>query len=119
MLHASPAAADQLDWHATAAGSVATTDNKNGSASNGGRAAGVFSDVRPGMLVTYNSPRHIHELLAEVDLLYNLGADKPNVTFRAGWKAFLLTGPRSEGSVNFDASKGQLNALQASIPSDQ
>lgn len=113
------AAADQMDWHATAAGSVATTDNKNGSPTNGGRSAGMFSDVRPGMLVTYNSPRHIHELLAEVDLLYTLGADKPNVTFRAGWKAFLLTGPRSEGSITADASKGQINALQATLVSDQ
>jgi hypothetical protein len=113
------ARADNVDWHATAAGSVATTDNQNGSPTNGGRSAGVFSDVRPGMLVTYNSPRHIHELLAEVDFLYNLGSDRPNVTFRGGWKAFFLTGPRSEASVNADASLGQVNALQASLPSDQ
>ena len=111
--------ADNVDWHATAAGSVATTDNKNGSPTNGGKSAGVFSDVRPGMLVTYNSPRHIHELLAEVDFLYTLGSDRPNVTFRGGWKAFLLTGPRSEASVQADASMGQINALQASQPSDQ
>lgn len=79
----------------------------------------MFSDARPGMLLTYNSPRHIHELLAEVDFLYNLGSDKPNVTFRGGWKAFFLTGPRSEGSANVDASMGQINALNASQPSDQ
>ena len=111
--------ADSMDWHATAAGSVATTDNKNGSPTNGGRSAGVFSSVRPGMLATYNSPRHIHELLAEVDFLYNLGSDRPNVTFRGGWKAFFLTGPRSEASVNAEGSMGQINALQASLPSDQ
>lgn len=114
MLCARVASADNVDWHATAAGSVATTDNKNGSEVNGGRNAGVFSDVRPGMLVTYNSPRHIHELLGEVAMLYTLGADKPNVTFRGGWKAFFLTGPRSEASVNFDAAMGQINALAAS-----
>jgi len=118
VIGASTARADNLDWHATAAGSVATTDNKNGSPTNGGRSAAVFSDVRPGMLVTYNSPRHIHELNSEVDFLYFLGADRPNVTFRGGWKAFFLTGPRSEASTSFDASIGQLNALDASRPSE-
>ena len=115
----SGARAGNLDWNATAAGSVATTDNKNGSPTNGGRAAAAFSDVRPGMLVTYNSPRHIHELSSEVDFLYFLGADKPNVTFRGGWKAFFLTGPRSEASATLEASIGQLNALTASQPSQE
>ncbi len=119
MAGASSADAGNGDWHATAAGSVATTDNKNGSPTTGGRSAGIFTSVRPGMLTTYNSQRHIHELLAEVDFLYTLGSDRPNVTFRGGWKAFFLTGPRSEASVNADASMGQLNALQASLPSDQ
>jgi hypothetical protein len=113
------AGADNLDWYATAAGSVATTDNKNGSPGfAGGRAAGLFADVRPGMMFTYNVPRHIHELLTEVSLFYNMGADKPNVTFRAGYKNYLAIGPRSEGSITFDVSKGQLNALDASTPSD-
>jgi len=115
----SSAHADNVDWNATAAGSVATTDNKNGSPTNGGRSAGMFSDVRPGMLLTYNSRRHIHELMGEVDFLYQLGADKPNVTFRGGWKGFFLTGPRSEASVSADAALGQINALIASTPSDQ
>ncbi len=119
MAAANAAYADNVDWNASVAGSVATTDNKNGSPTNGGRSAGVFSDARPGMLLTYNSPRQIHELLGEVDFLYNLGNDKPNVTFRGGWKAFFLTGPRSEGSANIDASMGQLNALNATQPSDQ
>jgi hypothetical protein len=117
VIGASAAQADHLDWNATAAGSVATTDNKNGSPTNGGRSAAMFSDVRPGMLVTYNAPRHIHELTSEVDFLYFLGSDKPNVTFRGGWKAFFLTGPRSEASASLDASIGQLNALDASRPS--
>lgn len=115
---AAVAHADNLDWHATAGGSVATTDNKNGAATNGGRNAGAFSDVRPGMLVTYNSPRQIHEANGEVDMLYQLGADKPNVTFRAGWKAYFLVGPRSEASASADASRGQINALNATRASD-
>ncbi len=113
------ASADNLDWYATAAGSVATTDNKNGAPGfAGGRSAGLFADVRPGMMFTYNVPRHIHELLTEISLFYNLGADKPNVTFRAGYKNYLAIGPRSEGSIMFDVSKGQQNALDASRPSE-
>lgn len=108
------ARADNVQFHGTASGSVATTDNEQGTDDN--PRGGVFSDVRPGMLLTYNSPRHIHELLGEVDFIYNLRADRPNVTFRGGYKAFFLTGPRSEMSVDADASFGQVNALRVSAP---
>jgi hypothetical protein len=114
LLAAAPAQADNFQFHGTASGSVASTDNENGTAEN--RRGSVFSDIRPGMLFTYNSPRHIHEMLAEVDFIYNIRADRPNVTFRTGYKAFFLTGPRSEISVDSDASKGQVNALQVSTP---
>ena len=109
--------ADNADFHATAGGSVATTDNVNGSATD--PVGGFFTDVRPGMLFTYYAPRMIHELLTEVDFLYYFGRTQPNVTFRGDWKAFLLTGPRSEMSVGASGSRGQLNALQASIPSGE
>ncbi len=111
-LWSATAYADNLDFHATAAGSVATTDNVNGSATN--PRGSVFSDVRPGMLFTYNAPRAIQELTTEVDMFYYFGNAKPNVTFRADWKAFLMTGPRSEMSVGATGSKGQINALSAS-----
>ncbi len=114
LLASAPAQADNFQFHGTASGSVATTDNEAGTAEN--QRGSVFSDVRPGMLFTYNSPRHIHELLAEVDFVYNLRADRPNVTFRSGYKAFFITGPRSEISLDADVSQGQVNALQASQP---
>lgn len=69
-------------------------------------------------MFTYNVPRHIHELLTEVSLFYNMGADKPNVNFRGGYKNYLAIGPRSEGSISFDITRGQLNALDASRPSE-
>jgi hypothetical protein len=100
-----------------ASGSVATTDNESGSSEN--KRAGAFGDVRPGMLFTYNSPRHIHELLAEVDFLYNIRDERPTVTFRSGYKAFFLTGPRSEISFDADASLGEVNALQTSAAPGQ
>jgi hypothetical protein len=111
------ASADNADFHATAAGSVATTDNVNGSSTDPEGA--LFTDVRPGMLFTYNAPRMIHELTTEVDLLYYFGRTQPNVTFRGDWKAFFLTGPRSELSVGATGSVGQLNALQASTISNE
>lgn len=121
LLAASPAAADNIDFYATANGSVATTDNANGaerSSDPGGPIQNpkgdVFTDVRPGFLVTYLAPRMIHELSSEVDFLYHFAAEKPNVTFRGGWKAFFIPSPRSELSMGLDTSLGQLNALSTS-----
>jgi len=100
-----------------ASGSVATTDNEAGTQDN--KKKGLFSDVRPGMLFTYNSPRHIHELLAEVDFLYNINVERPQVTFRGGYKAYFVTGPRSEMSVDADAAYGEVSALQTSAAPGQ
>jgi hypothetical protein len=119
---AAPAAghADNIEYYGTANGSVATTDNVNGlEAGQPGKRGDVFTDVRPGFLVTYFAPRMIQELSAEVDFLYHIFTSKPNATFRAGWKAFFIPSPLTEATVNADASKGQLNALSASAnPTD-
>jgi hypothetical protein len=117
LLAARHAQADNFQFHGLASGSVATTDNESGTETN--KKAGLFSDVRPGMLFTYNSPRHIHELLAEVDFLYNINNERPTVTFRSGYKAFFLTGPRSEIGLDADASLGEVNALQTSAAPGQ
>jgi len=107
--------ADNLDFYGTANGSVATTDNANGlEAGKPGKRGDVFSDIRPGFLATYYAPRMIHELSSEVDFLYHIATARPTVTFRAGWKAFFIPSPRTEATLNADASKGQLNALSAS-----
>ncbi|HUS28670.1 MAG TPA: hypothetical protein VMZ53_09175 [Kofleriaceae bacterium] len=120
LLTVAPAAeADSVDFYGTANGSVATTDNVSGlEAGKPGKRGDVFSDIRPGFLVTYYAPRMIHEINTEVDFLYHIFTAKPTVTFRAGWKAFFITSPRSEATINADASKGQLNALSASITPD-
>lgn len=109
--------ADNAEVHALASGSVATTDNVNGSETD--PKGSIFTDVRPGMLFTYFAQRMIHELTGEVDFFYYFGRTQPNVTFRGDWKAFFITGPRSEVSVGATGSRGQLNALQASTPSDE
>lgn len=117
VITAGSAYADNTEVHATAAGSVATTDNVNGSATD--PQGSIFTDVRPGLLMNYNSPRAIMELIPEVDLFYYFGRQKPNVTFRAEWKGFFLPGPRSELSLDALASRGQLNSLTASTPSNE
>src|SRR5215475_8158026 len=77
--------------HATANGSVATTDNETGAETGSpNRKASIFTDVRPGMLFAYNSRRMIHELVADVDLLYHFGQDRPIGVFHGDWKAFFL-----------------------------
>lgn len=111
------AKADNFQFHGMASGSVASTDNENGTEDN--KTAGLFTDIRPGMLFTYNAPRHIHELLAEVDFLYNIRDERPTVTFRSSYKAFLLTGPRSELQFDADASLGEVSALQTSAAPGQ
>lgn len=115
LIGVTPAHADNAEFHATANGSVATTDNANGAPTGSpGRKADVFSSVSPGFLVTYLAPRQIHELLAEVDFLYHLASAKPSVTFRAGWKAFFLPSPRTEQTFDAEASFGQVSNLEAS-----
>ncbi|HSD90551.1 MAG TPA: hypothetical protein VLB44_23660 [Kofleriaceae bacterium] len=115
MLGTGPVFADNLDFYGTANGSVATTDNATGAEQGRPHQGDIFSDVRPGFLITYNAPRMIHELNSEVDFLYHVLTTQPNVTFRGGWKAYFLPSPLTELTVNADASMGQLNALSASI----
>ena len=117
---AAPAAADHASLHATATGDVATTDNVFSAPSDGSREADAFMQVRPGLLFAYDAPRMQNELNGEVEFLeYMLHSDRPSVTGRAGWKMFLLPGPRSEMLVGADASRGQLNALSSRNTPDQ
>ncbi|MDB4953552.1 MAG: putative exported protein [Myxococcales bacterium] len=105
-----PAHADHSSLHATANGSVATTDNVFGS--DGNRQADIFFDLRPGVLFAYDAPRMIHELNAEADILeYVAHSESASVTGRGGWKGFFLPGPRSEVTLTANGGTGQLNAL--------
>jgi len=115
VLGTAPASADNVDFYGTSIRSVATTDNATGAEQGRPHQGDIFSEVRPGFLITYNARRMVHELNSEVDFLYHILTAKPNVTFRGGWKAFFLPSPLTELTVNADASLGQLNALSASL----
>lgn len=72
----------------------------------------MFTQVRPGLLYASDAPRLIQEITGEVEFLeYVLHSDRPSVTGRASYKAFVLPGPRSDMLLAADASRGQLNAL--------
>src|SRR5262249_11938100 len=87
---AAPAAADTSSLPATVIGNVAATDNVFAT-SRADAQADVFTQIRPGTLISYDAPRMIHEILAEAEILeYALHSDKPSITFRAGWKGFFL-----------------------------
>ena len=99
---------------------MATTDNVNGvDRTKQDPTGSIFTNVRPGMLFTFNAPRMIHELVTEVDFLYYFGRTQPNVTFRGDWKAFFLPSPRSEVTLGATGSRGQLNALSAGTISNE
>ncbi|HEX5058231.1 MAG TPA: hypothetical protein VFV99_02670 [Kofleriaceae bacterium] len=61
----------------------------------------------------------VQELTAETDIFYYFGRTDIDVTFRGDWKAFFLPTPRTEASLAADASYGQINALSASIVSNE
>jgi hypothetical protein len=116
---AAPARAGNGTWHATANGDVAATDNVFAVPRDANPEADMFTQVRPGMLFSYDSPRVINELAAEVEFLeYLLHSDRPSVTERLSWKAFILPGPRSEVTIAANGSSGQLNALTSRGASD-
>jgi hypothetical protein len=98
---------------------VATTDNVF--ATDRGQAqADLFTQVRPGLLYAYDSPRMIQELQGDVELLYYaLHSDKPSITAAGGWRGFFLPGPRSQLTFNVNGSNGQLNALSSRTSPDQ
>jgi hypothetical protein len=117
---AAPARADHSSLHATANGSVATTDNVFAASDDGNRQADLFFQVRPGLLFAYDAPRMIHELNAEIEVLEYIAHSKtPSVTLRGGWRGFFLPGPRSEMTVSANGSTGQLNALTSGTTPDQ
>jgi len=112
--------ADSTSWSLTANGNVAATDNVFAVARDNNPEFDLFTQVRPGMLFAYNSPRFINELTAEVEFLeYALHSDRPSVTERASWKGFVLPGPRSEMLLSVDGSTGQMNALSSRSTPDQ
>lgn len=119
LLATRPAAADRVSYHATATSDVAFTDNVF-SERRGSQDGDLFFQVRPGVRLTYGVPRMIHDLDVEAEVTqYALHSEEASVTGRAGWRALLLPGPRSEVLVSAEGGSSVLSALTARTPPDQ
>ena len=119
-LGSAPAWADHGSIYATVSGDVAVTDNVFAVPSDANPEADVFFNVRPGVLAAYDSPRMIHEVAAEVDLIeYVLHSSSPSLNLRGSWKGFFTPGPRTELLLEADGSTGQVNSLTAHASPDQ
>jgi len=119
LLAAHSAWADQSSFHATASGDVAASDNVFSAEDN--REGDVYMQVRPGVLWVYASPRMIHELTAELEVLEYAthNNDKPSLNERASWRGVFLPGPRSDLALGASGSTGQVSALTANSSPDQ
>ncbi len=115
---AAPAHADDASIHATATGTVATTDNVFATPTQ--RDGDIYMQLRPGVLFAYDAPRMIHELTVEAEVLeYVFHSDTPSLSGRVGWQALFLPGPRSDALVSVNGSTGVLNAITSRTSSDQ
>ncbi len=120
LLASAPAWADRSSLYATANGDVGVTDNVFAVPSNANPEADVFFDVRPGVMAAYDTPRMIHELSAELDILeYVIHSDSPSLTFRGGWKGFFAIGPRTDLLLQADGGTGRVSALSERSSPDQ
>lgn len=119
LLAARPASADRVSYHATASSDVAFTDNVF-SERRGAQDGDLFFQVRPGVRITYGLPRMIHDLDVEGEVTqYALHSEEASVTGRAGWRALVLPGPRSEVLVSAEGGTSVLSALSARTSPDQ
>ncbi len=115
------ARADHTSVHVTASGDVALTDNLFSVSRDASPEADVYTEIRPGVVGTWETPRMIHVLAAELDVLEYATHDNtdPSLTLRGRWDALFLVTPRSEIGLGADASNGRINALSARTTADQ
>jgi hypothetical protein len=119
VVSAGPAWADHASIHATGTGDVAVTDNVF-AAPDGSQQTDMFFQLRPGVLLAYDSPRMIHEVIAELEVLeYLQNSDQPSLNFHGGWRGVFTPGPRSQALVGVNGDTGTVSALTARATPDQ
>lgn len=116
---AAPARAGHSSLHVTATGDVAATDNTFAT-DRAQAAADMFTELRPGIVYSSDSPRFLQELVADVDLLdYAIHSNEPTVTLHGGWQGLILTGPRSQMNLTANASTAKVYALGSGTSPEQ
>jgi hypothetical protein len=74
--------------------------------------ADLYYQLRPGVLVTYETPRTVHHLSYDIEAnLYTEHTEAWSLQHIAGWRGFFLTSPKSEMGASAQFSTGELNAL--------
>jgi hypothetical protein len=121
MLATGHARADHTSVHVTASGDVALTDNLFSVPQSSNPESDVYTDIRPGVVGTWETPRMMQALAAEVEVLEYATHNNtdPSLTLRGRWDALFLLTPRSELGLGADASNGRINALTARSTADQ
>jgi hypothetical protein len=121
LLLASEAHADHTSVHVTASGDVAVTDNVFSVPRDSNPESDAYTQVRPGVLFTWETPRMIQVLEADAEVLEYATHNNtdPSFTLAGRWEALFLPTPRSQLGLGADASNGHLNALTARNTPDQ
>ena len=115
---ATPARADHLSAQATVLANVALTNNVFDAPSGG--EADLFVQVRPGVLLAYESPRMLQELTADVEALeFVRNSDQPSINYHAGYHARFTPSTRSTINLGANGTTGQLSQLSAQTTPDQ
>ena len=99
-------------------GSLALTNNVFDTPSHG--EADLFVQIRPGVLLAYESPRMLQELTADVEALeFVRNSDQPSINYHAGYLARFTPSPRSTVTLGANGTTGQLSQLGAQTTPDQ
>ncbi len=96
LLLASPAFADHTSAHVTATGNVAVTDNVFSVSRDANPEADVYTQLRPGALFTWETPRMIQtlEVAAEVLEYATHSNTDPSFSLMGHWDSLWMPGPR-------------------------
>lgn len=122
-LTAGVARGDGYSLHVLASAQASWTDNIFSVPDSGAalpRESDIYYQFRPGALVSYETPRTVHQLSYEIDAsLYQEHDEAQGLQHIAGWRGFFLTSPRSELGLQAQFSTGSLTSLSTATPASQ
>ncbi len=114
------AGAQASSWNATVNGQTAVTDNVFAAPTDGNRELDIFFQIRPGILFTRGSPRLLHDVSADAEILhYALNSKFPSVNGRANWRMLAILGQGTQMYTSVGGGTGQLVALGSQSTPDE
>lgn len=74
--------------------------------------ADFYYQFRPGVMLSYETQRTVHQLSGDIDaMLYQSNDEAWSLQYMTGWRGFFMVSPRSEAGASATFSYGQLSAL--------